>query len=56
MNNFVLNSRLFRCAYSLTCLVFSLHDVNATYAYTRVTQMYVTKFYDFDVDVRLLKI
>jgi len=46
----MLNSRLLKCVYSLTWNVFSLLDVNATYVYTFVKQIYITLSYVVDVD------
>jgi len=45
----MLNLRLLRCSYSLTWHVFSQLDVNATYVYTSVKQIYNTLFYVVDV-------
>jgi len=57
MHNLMLNLRLLRCSYSLTWHVFSLFDVNSTYVYTCVKQIYNTLFYIVDVVAdRLLRI
>jgi hypothetical protein len=50
MNNFMVKSRLLRCAYSLIWHVLSVYDVNATYDYTSVKKIYITNFYVTDLD------